>query len=98
MYSYWSVGKPLIVSNASNGTWSPCGPPTRKSTRSSAELIVVPANHVNPSGFRWYIDPMMTKSEPSALAWVMSSSLAAMPTLPSPAARTWTIAGVFGPP
>ena len=58
----------------------------------------MPAIHVKPSGLRWYMDPMMTKSEPSALAWVMSSSLAEMPTLPSPAARTWTTAGVFGPP
>ena len=61
-------------------------------------LIVVPASQVNPSGFRWYMAPMMTKSDPSSLAWMMSSSLAERPTLPSPAASTWTTAGVFGPP
>ena len=58
----------------------------------------MPDNQVNPSGLRWYMEPMMTKSDPSLLACVMSSSLADRPTLPSPAASTWTTAGVFGPP
>ena len=68
-YVYWSAGRPLILSTASNCTWSPWGPPMRLSTRSSADLIVVPVNHVRPSGLRWYMEPMMTKSEPSLLAW-----------------------------
>ena len=86
------------MNTASICTWSPWGAPMRLPTRSSAVLISVPLIHVYPSGLRWYMAPNITKSEPSLFARMMSSSLAERPTLPSPAARTCTTAGVFGPP
>ena len=54
--------------------------------------------HVSPSGLRWYIAPMITKSSPSLLARMMSSSLADRPMLPSPVASTCGTAAAFGPP